>query len=51
MMDELHHAYTRRMVPEVLHGECDHFIYYEKFGADEEARAADLELRGTSTRS
>lgn len=40
MMDELHHAYTRRMVPEVLRDECDAFLHFEdhvsEFGDNQE---------------
>jgi len=43
MMDELHHAYTRRQVPEVLRDECKHFLYYERFGSDEEVCYAIVE--------
>merc|ERR1719473_1850406 len=43
MMDELHHAYTKRQVPEVLRDECDQFLYYERFGSDKEVCHAIVE--------
>lgn len=43
MMDELRYAYTRRLVPEVLRDECKHFLYYERFGSDEEVCYAIVE--------
>merc|ERR1719353_502330 len=43
MMDELHHAYTKRQVPELLRDECDQFIYYERFGSNKEVCHAIVE--------
>merc|ERR1719386_529257 len=43
MLDELHHSYTARMVPDVLRDECDQFIYYEKFGSKKEVCHAIVE--------
>jgi hypothetical protein len=43
MMDELHHAYTKNQVPGVLRDECEHFLYYERFGSDKEVCHAIVE--------
>lgn len=43
MMEELRHAYTRRMVQGVLEEECGNFIYYERFGNDTEVCMAIVE--------